>query len=164
MKGLPASIRRAALYVSSRAASICVATWAIWCCIPCDSSNDNSTEHTVRNQSHMARCHREIKSISKLYLEVKDAFSKLAPLPGVRDCVVKAALRKAKHLKAQVITRGAIAVLNEEQHQLIQRKRVVFHLSSDSNPAPVQHSNGIPVPVTDLAQDVLLWYLKTAQT
>lgn len=37
MKGLPASLRRAALYVSSRAASICVATWAIWCCIPCDS-------------------------------------------------------------------------------------------------------------------------------
>lgn len=37
IKGLPASFRRAELYVSSRAASICVATWAIWCCIPCDS-------------------------------------------------------------------------------------------------------------------------------
>lgn len=37
MKGLPASFKRAELYVSSRAASICVATWAIWCCNPCDS-------------------------------------------------------------------------------------------------------------------------------
>lgn len=37
MKGLPASFKRAALYVSSRAASICVATWAIWCCIPYNS-------------------------------------------------------------------------------------------------------------------------------
>lgn len=122
MKGLPASFRRAALYVSSRAASICVATWAIWCCIPCDSLNDSSTEHTVRNQSHRHDVEGKLKSISKLYLEVKDAFSKLAPLSGVRDCVVKAALRKAKHLKAievQVITRGAIAVLNEEQHQFI---------------------------------------------
>lgn len=68
------------------------------------------------NQSHRHDVTGKLKSISKLYLEVKDAFSKLAPLSGVRDCVVKAALRKAKHLKAievQVITRGAIAVLNE---------------------------------------------------
>lgn len=40
----------------------------------------------------------------------------------------------------------------------------MFYLSSDSNPALVQHSNGILVPVTHLAQNVLLWYLKTAQT
>lgn len=43
MKGLPASFRRAALYVSSRAASICVATWAIWCCIPCNSKTTMTT-------------------------------------------------------------------------------------------------------------------------
>lgn len=43
MKGLPASFRRAELYVSSRAASICVATWAIWCCIPCDSKISMTT-------------------------------------------------------------------------------------------------------------------------
>lgn len=32
-KGIPASFSRAALYTSRRAHSICVATWAIWCCI-----------------------------------------------------------------------------------------------------------------------------------
>lgn len=45
MKVLPASFRRAALYVNSRAASICVATWAIWCCIPW---NIRSTKGSIR--------------------------------------------------------------------------------------------------------------------
>lgn len=33
-------------------------------------------------------------------------------------------------------------------------------LSSNSNPALVQHSNGILVSVTDLSQNVLLRYLQ----
>lgn len=167
MKGLPASIRRAALYVSSRAASICVATWAIWCCIPCDSSNDNSTEHTVRNQSHMAQCHREMKSISKLYLEVKDAFSKLAPLSGVRDCVVKAALRKAKHLKAtgtshhtwrhcclerrtaSINSKETCRVLPEQRFQSCPRSAFQWHTCTRDRPGP-RCSSLVPEDSTNL--------------
>lgn len=40
-----------------------------------------------------------MESILDLYLEVKNTFSKLHPLPGVRNCVVKATLCQPKHLK-----------------------------------------------------------------
>lgn len=60
-----------------------------------------------------------MESILELHLEVKDAFSKLSPLSGVRNCVVKAPLCKAKHLKAtevRVSARGTIVVM---EHRII---------------------------------------------
>lgn len=36
----------------------------------------------------------------------------------------------------------------------------MVYLSSDSNPALIQHSNSILVPMTNLSQNVLLWYLQ----
>lgn len=80
---------------------------------------DKSTKRTIpQNRIH----HRETESIWEAHLEVKDALPELAPLSGVRNCVVKAPLRKAEHLKAtavRVSARGPIVVSKEVSFQRI---------------------------------------------
>lgn len=115
-----------------------------------------------------ARCHREIKSISKRYLEVKDAFSKLAPLSGVRDRVVKAALRKAKHLKihrgtshhtwrhcclewrtASTNLKEMCRVLPEQRFQSCPRSAFQWHTCTRDRPGP-KCSSLVPKDSTNL--------------
>lgn len=100
IKGLPASFRRAALYVSSRAASICVATCAIWCCIPWNTKSAITTSvNALSSRGMWVIANMGLESFLDLHLEVKDAFSKLHPLSSVRNRVVKATLCQPKHLK-----------------------------------------------------------------
>lgn len=61
--------------------------------------NPHQTHHPAESDPQVRR-QQEMESISELHLEVKDAFSKLDPLSGVRNCVIKASLSKAKHLEA----------------------------------------------------------------
>lgn len=100
MKGLPASFRRAALYVSSRAASICVATWAIWCCIPCRS---------IITTSRSVWDPKGTEVPSETNLEVKDALSELDPLSSVGNCAVEATLRQSEHLQHKELAEAKLS-------------------------------------------------------
>lgn len=64
--------------------------------------------HLLRQWVNSQTCRRGV--IFDANLEVKDAFSKLYSLPGVRNCVVEATLCQAEHLK-QAQTKLADAAL-----------------------------------------------------
>lgn len=78
-----------------------------------------------------------MESVVHCNLEVKDAFSKLHPLSGVRNSVVKATLCQSKHLKHKVSTiKYAIFCTFTYSMWIIQAKKsILAYLCCNSNPA-----------------------------